>query len=135
MRARANGQRHVYVAHWGDWVKIGMSEDPPRRVANLSSGPLPMSPPGGQPELLGYVEGGIGAEKLLQAALAQWSIGGEWFRLGPPVQAVADQVQLARFGNSKGPVAKRPSVYYRPRPVVIYPHLEYEPDPATLPDF
>ncbi len=116
-------RRYVYVATWGEFVKIGMSEDPPRRIAGLTW-PFPTERPPGRPELAGYVEGGAATERLLHVALSAHSIGHEWFRRRREVADVVEQVCLPMFGNCHGPVPKQQHVWRRPRPLVIYPEVE-----------
>jgi hypothetical protein len=102
-------RQYVYVATWGEFVKIGTSQDPWNRVRGLSWPDVPAPRPAGRPELVGYVDGGVGAERLLHAALAPYAIGREWFRLTPEVQAVIDAVRSPRLGNWRGPLWYRPA--------------------------
>jgi hypothetical protein len=99
-------RRYVYVAVWGDYVKIGVSENPPKRVAAFSRALLPegVARPDGRPELIGYVDGSVGAECLLHAALRDYAMGREWYRRGPAVDAVVERARSWYFEVWHGPL-------------------------------
>jgi hypothetical protein len=104
---RVNRQ-YVYLAVWGEFVKVGTSQDPARRVRDLIWPAVAPPRPAGRPELVGYVDGGVGAEHLLHVALAPYAVGREWFWLTPEVEAVLDAVRSARTGNLRGPLWYQP---------------------------
>jgi len=100
----------VYVATWGDLVKIGTSLDPHRRMRDLAGGSSPQPPgvrPDGSPVLLGYVLGDQGAEGLIHAALAEHRVASEWYRRAPAVEAVVERILSPVFWNRTGPVPPR----------------------------
>jgi hypothetical protein len=102
----------VYVVAWGDLVKVGRSVDPQKRVAQLRP-PIPQS---GRPELIGWVFGDAGAERLLLAALEDAHIGGEWHRRTPAVERVVARLMPRHVGNWHIPIPEPP-----PRPPVVIP--------------
>jgi hypothetical protein len=90
----------IYLAAWGDLVKIGSARDPEARVRQLPYGgpDTPRLP--GRPRLLGWVNGDLAGERLLQAALAEHRVVGEWYRAdAPAVRAVVEQLAHPRRLN------------------------------------
>ena len=92
----------IYVATWGPLVKIGSSVNPVRRVRELPYGAGQDPAADGRPVLVGYVRGDYDGERLLQAALAEHRVVGEWYDgSAPAVRAVA--AEAARHPDGPGP--------------------------------
>jgi len=65
----------VYFITDGDFTKIGVSNDPKKRLANLqTSNPKRL-------HLIGTLRGGYSLEKRLHAHFAERRVSGEWFKL------------------------------------------------------
>lgn len=78
----------VYVIVWGSYVRIGSAADPIDRLARVRETPPPRRV--GNPELVGTVPGGFGAERWITAPLARQRTPGGWYQLaGPVVDLVA----------------------------------------------
>lgn len=84
--------QQVYLIRWGAYVKIGCSNDPIGRLARVTERGQRPPRQNGDPELVGTIAGGFGAEAWLHAALAGHRAQGEWFHLRGPV---ADLVEAA----------------------------------------
>ena len=85
-------KRYVYFARIGQYVKVGFSVNPERRVKNIRHGcsvptDLDLAAP---VELLKVVPGGPEVENAAHWALTEFHEFGEWFRADPEVlEAVA----------------------------------------------
>jgi hypothetical protein len=74
LQRRKNTKSKVYFIACGDFIKIGVSANPPRRVAELqSSSPFDI-------ELLGDFTGDAQDELRIQGKFAKHHVRGEWFR-------------------------------------------------------
>jgi hypothetical protein len=74
----------LYVIVWGPFVRIGSAADPIDRLARV----IENRPPRrvyGNPELIGSVPGGFGAESWLLAALLAHKAGAGWYHLRGPL--------------------------------------------------
>lgn len=75
-------------------VKIGFSADPAGRLRDLqTASPYSL-------QLLGAVEGGKKHERAIHAALDEFRLRGEWFRLCPEVTGFVERA--IKFGMSGG---------------------------------
>lgn len=81
----------VYLIVWGDFVKVGVSQDPEVRLGQIRRrNPGSHVPDGvtGEPVLLRTVLGDRLTEHLIHLALAPYSVGYEWFRKAGPVEVI-----------------------------------------------
>lgn len=91
----------VYFAQVGPVLKIGYSENPERRVANLFKGSTLYSAPAvaiehrAERRLLRAIDGDKTTETLIHRALSDFNIGLEWFVAEQPVLDFAATAQEA----------------------------------------
>ena len=105
----------VYFIACGGFIKVGFSEDPERRVANLFrsgsrySAPRAAYEARGTQQLIGFVAGTKTTERAMHLALEDFAAGCEWFVDEPAVREFAatctpeeeDYPKVTRLG---GPV-------------------------------
>jgi hypothetical protein len=94
------GAAMIYVATWGDLVKIGSSRDPEARVRQLPYGSAQTPRYAGFPVLIGWVNGDLGVERLLHAALSPYQAIGEWYHASAlPVALLVEEARALRPCN------------------------------------
>jgi hypothetical protein len=72
-------RQFVYFIQSGDAVKIGISNDPKRRMVDLAYyNPVAL-------ELLGVLDGDVALERYLHDKFDKHRIRGEWFKLAPEI--------------------------------------------------
>jgi hypothetical protein len=88
----------VYFARVGDYIKVGVSTNPVRRVKNLFQSSTRYGRPADCPldaprELLATMPGWLNEEAACHAALSEYAAGGEFFIDEPPVRKfIADAI-------------------------------------------
>jgi hypothetical protein len=89
-----NRSVRVYFIKCGDYVKIGKSTNPERRLKSLQiKGEKTIKPDGidlATAEILGHVPGGGSIETALHRHLKAHNVKGEWFSFSPEVQSIID---------------------------------------------
>ena len=80
------GNGYVYAVQSGEFVKIGVSREPERRLVKLQAD-CPM-----EAKLLGVIEGGYKLEKVLHKRFRKYHARGEWFHMQGPVLAWAENL-------------------------------------------
>lgn len=92
----------IYFVLNGEFVKIGVSDAPRKRIASLQTGsPFPL-------EVLAIVEGGYELEAELHRRFAAYRLLGEWFQYAPPIQEL-----IASMPNQHTPPIVRQTVALR----------------------
>lgn len=89
-----NRSIRVYFIKCGDYVKIGRSSNPERRLKSLQvKGNSTIKPDDidlATAEILGHVPGGSTVETALHRHLKEHNVKGEWFSFSPEVQSIID---------------------------------------------
>ena len=87
-KRRRQREARVYFARAGELIKIGVANDPARRVKELQTG-------SGQPiELLGHMAGGPKHERRLHGKFRYIRERGEWFRATPALlRYIAENIE------------------------------------------
>jgi hypothetical protein len=83
------GKRQVYFLYCAGFVKIGVARSILRRASELQIG----SPWKSQIVLL--IPGGRSTEAFLHFAFQEHRVGGEWFRLAPPIRKAIQELAPA----------------------------------------
>lgn len=84
----------VYFIQSGDFIKIGYSKQPERRVAQIRRGGKAKRPSVGlleDPVLLAYYPGTKADERALHQRFAEVHDQGEWFNRSPELDALIDK--------------------------------------------
>ena len=92
----------VYFARVGQYIKVGYSRTPERRVANLFSSATRYSRPtdleaDAPRELLATIPGGLGVERMCHSMLGDFAAGGEFFIDESPVRSFITEATAGRF--------------------------------------
>lgn len=91
---RPMGRVYAVLCEESSAVKIGVSDDPERRVSRLQcANPHDLI-------LLGYVDGGHDLERKIHKYLADYRMRGEWFRYEGDAKLISDAIVSGNLINT-----------------------------------
>lgn len=101
-------ERQVYFARCGDYIKVGSSATPSRRLGAIKKLKAPDDlPPDERPTLYATMPGDYRREFDCQVWMWEWRAAGEWFHATPESLDKIDEI-LDWFGGKYAPAPPLP---------------------------